>query len=88
MKVGDLVRYVGWKPKVNSKMPWFVDCSGENEYEGCIGIIVAELPYNTDLFVEYGIPDTFFGKWVIVMWSDGTQEPFTSEDLELFEEKT
>ena len=88
MKVGDLVRYVGWKPKINSKMPWFVDCSGENEYEGCIGIIVAELPYNTDLFVEYGIPDTFLGKGVIVMRSDGPQEPLTSEDLELFEENT
>ncbi len=88
MKVGDLVKHVGCMPKPDSPMPWFVDCSGESEYEGRIGMIVAELPYNTDLFIEYGIPETFFGKWFIIMWNDGSQEPFTSEDLELFEEKT
>ncbi len=88
MTVGDLVRYTGWKPKINMNIPWFVDTCGDNEYQGLIGIIVAELPYNTDLFIEYGIPDTFFGKWFIVMGSDGTQEPFTSEDLELFTENT
>ena len=86
MKVGDLVKFKGWMPKLSMNIPWFVDTSGDNEHEGLIGVIVADLPYNTDMFVEYGIPETFFGKWFIVLWSDGTQEPLTSEDLELFEE--
>tara|TARA_Y100001973_G_C4999136_1_gene232787 strand:- start:206 stop:511 length:306 start_codon:yes stop_codon:yes gene_type:complete len=88
LRVGDLVKYTGWRPKVKTGVPWFVDCASQDVYDGLIGVIVAELPYDVNLFVEYGIPETFFGKWFIVLWNDGSQEPFTSEDLELFSEKT
>ena len=88
MKVGDLVKFRNWIPR-KTGTPWFIDTSlMDRGYEGYVGIIIEELPYNTDLFKEYGIPEDILGRWYIVLWSDGSQEPLTAEDLELVTENT
>ena len=65
MKVGDLVKFKEWYPR-KTDTPWFIDSAMDKSYEGFIGIIIEELPYNTEMLEEYGIPRDFFGKWFII----------------------